>query len=694
MSWWSNRHFDRPGGVESATPTAWVPQSKPFWLTETGCPAVDLGANQPNMFPDPKSSEGGLPRFSRGARDDLMQRRFAEAMISRFDPTQPDHASGWNPVSTVDGRRMVEPSGIHLWTWDARPFPVFPAFSGTWADTGNWASGHWLTGRLGGTSVEGLIRAILQDAGFFAFSMRAVPGHVDGFVIDDRMSARAAIEPLLAAFQIDALDAGTEIRFAGRARRLAASLVLDDLVDEAGRPRFELRRAQETELPNEIAVTVSDVLRDHRRTTVNARRLVGGSRRETRADLPVLAPVDVMASLAETWLQDVWSARETARFALPPSRIAVEPGDLLSVALGARTVTVIVDRVEDSGLRRIEARTADPRLYRPGRITGRTEAPADPAAFGTPVVRVLDIAHRTADGVEHQPFLAVFAKPWPGSMAVYRTTGGSVRSMGTVETRAVMGELTAAMPAGPRARFDRGTAVEVTLYGGHLASVTEAELLDGANLAAVRNAAGLWEVFQFGEAELTGASSYRLTQLLRAQGGSEDALAAPVPAGSPFVLLDGAVVPLAIGRDDIGRQVDLRVGPARKPMTSPSYAAVALTPSARGETPWSPAQLRARRDPATGDVALSWIRRSRVPGADAWTQGDAALGEQNERYRLEILVSGSPVRSVETDAPAWVYPAAQAAADHGGTPTSVTVRVAQLSATLGPGLPRTMTLFI
>ena len=32
-------------------------RSKPIWFTEIGCPAVDKGANQPNVFVDPKSSE-------------------------------------------------------------------------------------------------------------------------------------------------------------------------------------------------------------------------------------------------------------------------------------------------------------------------------------------------------------------------------------------------------------------------------------------------------------------------------------------------------------------------------------------------------------------------------------------------------------------------------------------------------------
>ncbi|MEJ5222396.1 MAG: glycoside hydrolase TIM-barrel-like domain-containing protein, partial [Tepidiforma sp.] len=37
----SNPHYNRPGGIESGTPTAWVPECKPIWFTELGCPAID-----------------------------------------------------------------------------------------------------------------------------------------------------------------------------------------------------------------------------------------------------------------------------------------------------------------------------------------------------------------------------------------------------------------------------------------------------------------------------------------------------------------------------------------------------------------------------------------------------------------------------------------------------------------------------
>lgn len=78
----------------------------------------------------------------------MIQRRFLEAMLGAFDPAFGASVEN-NPISVVYGGRMVDPSAIHLWTWDARPFPVFPAALDAWSDGPNWETGHWLTGRDG-----------------------------------------------------------------------------------------------------------------------------------------------------------------------------------------------------------------------------------------------------------------------------------------------------------------------------------------------------------------------------------------------------------------------------------------------------------------------------------------------------------------------------------------------------------------
>lgn len=132
-NWWKNTHIHRIDGVET-TASAWVPESKPITFTELGCSATNRGANQPNVFVDPKSSENGFPYYSKQVRDDLMQRAFLEAELSYWE------------ANNEPG--MLDLDRISIWAWDARPYPDFPEADDFWGDAANWEYGHWLNGRL------------------------------------------------------------------------------------------------------------------------------------------------------------------------------------------------------------------------------------------------------------------------------------------------------------------------------------------------------------------------------------------------------------------------------------------------------------------------------------------------------------------------------------------------------------------
>ncbi len=233
-NWWSNNHVNRPGGTESGGPTAWVPKSKPIWITELGCPAVDKGSNQPNVFYDPKSSESFLPHFSRGFRDDLIQRRYIQAFHETFDPAHVDFVPTHNPVSAVYGGRMVDPNRIYVYTWDARPYPAFPYDLDAWSDGGNWPLGHWLTGRLAGGSLAAVVAKILDDYGFTRYSANGLTGTLDGYVIDRVMSARAALQPLELAYAFDSYEQAGTVRFAHRGRRAAAATSARTILSRRG----------------------------------------------------------------------------------------------------------------------------------------------------------------------------------------------------------------------------------------------------------------------------------------------------------------------------------------------------------------------------------------------------------------------------------------------------------------------------
>jgi hypothetical protein len=693
VGWWGNPHYDRPGGVESATPTDWVAEGKPVWFTETGCPAVDKGPNQPNVFPDAKSAAGALPYYSTGARDDLVQRRFIEATLRYWNPDDPGFIEAASPVSSVYGGRMVDAAAIHLWTWDARPFPAFPLLADVWSDGANWETGHWLNGRLGALTAEALVRQVLADYGADA-AVGDLDGTVDGYLVGEVMSARDALEPLSRLLTFEAYEAGDRLGIVRRGRRARQTITGSDLVEENGRPLLSVRRAQETELPAEVALGFSDALADYRPSSVNSRRLVGGSRRVAATETGAVLSYAVATGLADALLQDIWAGRETVSLALPPSALGLEPADVVELALSDETRTLLVTRVEDAGLRRIETRSIEPDILAPVPAAPRVLAPDMAGLDSAPAVLLLDLPLLTGREPGYAPRIAVFAEPWPGAVAVAIGTpeSGYVPRQ-IVDRRATMGELIAPLAAGPAARFDRAHAVEVKLYGGALAGEPELAVLNGANVAAIGSAETGYEVIQFEAAELVGPDTWRLTGLLRGQAGTADIAASGHAAGASFVLIDAAVAPLLLSEAESGLGLTLRCGPAGAVYDPDVFADVALTPSRRGLKCLPPVHLTARRDAGSGDVTFAWIRQTRI-GGDAWEPVEVPLGETAEAYSVAILDGDDVVRTCSVAAPSAIYVAADQAADFGTLPDAIAVAIAQVSATDGAGLAARETLSV
>lgn len=95
----------------------------------------------------------------------------------------------------------------------------------------------------------------------------------------------------------------------------------------------------------------------------------------------------------------------------------------------------------------------------------------------------------------------------------------------------------------------------------------------------------------------------------------------------------------------------------------------------------------------TGDLVITWVRRTRV-GGDSWDGIEIPLGEESEAYQIEILDGSSTVlRILSTSVPSVRYTAAMQVADRGMVPARpVIAKVYQLSAAFGRGVGRKATL--
>ena len=675
-SWWSTPHHDRSGGVRSATPTDWVPGSKPIWFTEIGCPAVDKGANAPNLFYDPKSSESALPAFSDGRRDDLMQMQYLRASMAFWrDPVN-------NPAAPAYAGRMVDTDRIFVWSWDARPHPAFPANDGLWADAPNYRFGHWLNGRVTNRALGPLVEEVAGRAGDVPVETDRLYGLVRGYAVDRIASVRETLQPLMLAYGVEAVEERGTLCFFSRDGRPTVSVDPERLVEadelSAGQA---ITRLPEVETPGRVWVT--HVEADGAYAPRTAEAILPGDRSPmvSQNELPLVLTGAEGRTIVERWLIEAQVARDRLKLALPPSSVEVGAGEVLSLGDGAFWR---VDRVETGTEMLVEAVRVEPGVYR---TAPEDEAPVSRRASAHvapgPVFAVyMDLPLLTGDEVPHAPHVAVTAEPWTGPAAIYGTdAAGSWRLNRVVERRATVGVTETPLARAEAGRWDNGPALTVRLLSGELASTEEAAVLGGAAAAVVGDPEGLrWEVIQFAGAKLVSPGVYEITRRLRGQAGTD--LVAPEgwPEGSLFVLLDGAIGQLDLPSGLRGVERTWRVGPASRPVADPVHVQTTRAFEGIGLKPYAPVHLRARR--AAGDVVLTWVRRTRIDG-DRWDGGDVPLGETFERYALRLSTGGEVFRTEEVGAPSFVWSAAMRAEDAAEGP--VEVAVAQVSDRFGPG---------
>lgn len=640
--WWSHAHHDRPGGVRSATPTAWVSGMKPIRLCEFGCPAVDRGGNAPNLFQDAKSAEGSLPPFSTGARDDRMQRRALEAVLAHFaEPVN-------NPVSPVYGGRMLE--AADAWCWDARPWPVFPARSDVWADAGAWRTGHWLNGRLGG-GTRNLLAEILMRAGLTEadFVIGDCPGEVQGYLIDRPMRVRDALEPLLDVLGMVAAERDGRIAVFGE-EPTAFALAPDALALPAKGAGLRMGRVLEAR-PGAARVRFIDGDADYQTGSAVVR--TDGEGGGLDLDLPAVCSQSLARAAAERSLEAGREDRLTVLLG-PLESLALEPGDTVSVHgddRAWRTLRIDLDETPSVLLEPLS-------LVRIGENDGAPSTGEGPTATGAPFFRILDLPPLLDGGVDARPLAVVAAEPWRPMRVFAGADTTSLTVRGDIPEPATVGQLVGALSGGVRHRWDELNMLEVRVEGRSPESLSTSAVLAGGNAMAVETSLG-WEIVQFRTAQLVGSDTWRLRGLLRGQQGTEEAMAAGAADGAVVVFLGVGLERVASPPAERGLPLVWRAAPAGTPPGGQGVSEIVFAPTGLHDRPWSPAHQRctARAD---GGFDLFWLPRSRIDG-DRW-EGEIRLVDP-PRYRITILKAGAAVRSFEVGGETAVYAGPDAVSD-------------------------------
>jgi len=537
-------------------------------------------------------------------------------------------------------------------------------------------------------TLDNVVSDLSIDAGLTAgqIDVTALTDTIDGFVIDRTMTARGAIDALRQAYFFDFIEVDGKLKAVKRGGATEYAITDNFLAVHTAKTtpdKIMLKRVQETELPKRVTVSYLNRSDDYQINSQYSARLITSSVNEASIQVPIVLTDDEAAQIVEILLFNAWSEREQFDFTLPLDYIDLIPSSIISVTADGVTYLIRITSIDNNGAFLQCSGVQDITDYTStieGGGTSGTGAQV-PGIAGPTIYELLDI-NMVRDADNSLGFYIAangYFSKWPNATIFSSADDDLYNNLLTVNNGAVMGAATDALADGTKNRIDRANTVNVSLYSynASLSSITEAQLLNLGNAAVLGD-----EIIKFQTATLEADGTYTLSNLLRARRGSEFGTHA---AGDKFILLSDTTiyrVDQELSQLDVSRYY--------KGVTGGSFlqnsSSTQFANTGNALKPWSPVSVKGSRD-GSNNLTITWLRRSRVTTK---TLNSPLLYEDSESYEVDIIVAGSPqiVRTIAVTAETASYTAAQQTTD-GITPgDAVTVRVYQLSATVGRGYTR------
>jgi hypothetical protein len=510
----------------------------------------------------------------------------------------------------------------------------------------------------------------------------ALSGWLPGMVLSARTSLRDVLETLQAFFQWDVVESDGKLCFRPRGRASVAAINDSEclLINEAPGEAVSITRLPALKLPEQVDVVYHDKDADYQPGTQSAlRQLAPPQSSPDTLRVPLSLNASQARRQAQLLLDAAWAERLHFRFALPPRYLALEAGDVVTLTINGTPWVIRLLRVlVHNGWLQCEGVSSEASAYTQT-ATGAVRS-TNPGVIatgsGTFVVLDLPLVDESDDSAGY--FFAVGKQRedryWRFA-SVYRSLDNLDYTPSVVLTsEAIMGTSTTVLSGNaPTAFWDKANTVTVAIADGSLFPTSNALLLNGANTCVLGQ-----EILQFGNAELVGTFTYKLSNLLRGRRGTEHAMGTHA-LGERFILLGSEV--LRQPADTLGAERFFKSVPNGQILDE--QTAISFTPQGISLKPFAPVHVRASRA-SNGDMTLSWIRRTRRHGL--WLSGsDVPLAEESEQYDVEILNGATVLRTFSTTTPTVLYTTTQQQADFGVVPGSVAVRVYQRSAIVGRG---------
>jgi hypothetical protein len=533
-----------------------------------------------------------------------------------------------------------------------------------------------------------------------------------GYTRTKPMSGRKAIEPLMTTFRFDAVESDHVLKFVRRGGSSARTIPARDLGassgNEAGKS-IKQERAQDKDLPKAITVNYASQKRNYRNASQRATRIseTHGSDHEMHLQVPIVLDDQDAKDLSEVILNANWQERDSYELSVHPRHVAIDPTDIITFEKrGPNLDADIAMRVDethvgDDGVVRLKGMEYSAPIY----------TPSVPAHQYDQVVDLIPILLSTKQFLWDGPVIPAIGNDdggfwwvpvpeseapgasWPGAIlfgGLDTSSQGSFDDLADSDTHTTWFELVDPLPPlasldAPWNSWNETQSFRVYVKNGRtLQSVSRLEALEGANLCVIKD-----EVIIFRDATLNGDGTYTLSGLLRGRLGTERAALENKQVGVQGFMIDRADMERIGNAEQIGKTYFLKSLTVGEEILS-TYPRP-FVPRGGALKPWAPCSVSGSRD-GSDNLTIAWLRRTRFNGPWQNDTDAVPLNEETEAYEVDIMDGSTVVRTITgLSSPSATYSAADQTTDFGSTQSAVTVRVYQISATVGRGFYREVT---
>lgn len=509
---------------------------------------------------------------------------------------------------------------------------------------------------------------------------------------------RSVIEPLQGAYPFDVVPSGYKIKFVPRGQASVVTIPWEDLAaangDEIG-DSLPYSREMDSQLPQKVTITALSSTREYGSSTQSSpgRPSTSAVNIEQR-DIPLVLSDDEIAQMAEKLEMLRWLERDDFSYSLPPTYLALEPADVVTIHAKFGTFELRQTDVnyEEDGRLTCKAKANSAPLYTSRAVGAPGPGPDGTVVFSGPSFLLLLDIPTVDETIQNAPgFVGImggYSDGWPGGVAIMSSDGGQTwNDLQGYTGEPTLGSALNALPANNCTVIDQRT-LQVSLLSGELESITRDQMLAGQHYVAY-GADGRWEIMRFQTATLQADGTYMVSGFVRGERGTEWATGLH-QLGDWFVFLDdpdnifiGAPV------ESIGLQRLYRAITSGAALDS--AADQAFTYRGVNLECLSPVYAKGARD-GSSNFTGTFTRRSRL-SSSWWTNGVVApVGETTEAYEIDVMQGASVKRTIAVTSPTWTYSAANQTTDFGSPQSSITFRIYQLSAVVGRGFPLEVTL--